>query len=501
VIDYWELAGWVIPEIIVTLTLFAVLALDLLALRTRSISERNLAAAGVATVGCLLALGWLVLANVAPGGQAGMVVWNDLTRWVKGALLGLAILVFWLQRSQTFTPHVGELFALTLLSTLGLLFLAGAENLLMIFVALELASLSLYALVAFDKRNPRSAEAGLKYFLFGSVAAAFLLYGLSLIYGLAGSLDLRVVALNLGQHPVEPVLLTALVMVAMGFGFKVAAVPFHLWAPDAYQGAPSPVASLVASGSKVAGVFVLAKLLVLGFGPAAGNAACGRFAAGWLPLLAVMATGSLIWGNLGALAQTSVKRLLAYSAIGHAGYMLLGLLACGYPDGQGAGLESLLYYVVTYALATIGAFGVVSLLEGPDGDVSLTDFAGFARRDPLMALCLLVFLLSLAGIPPLAGFFGKFWIFAAAARAAGPGLGLLWLVFLGIAMSAVSLYYYLAVLKQAYVTPPAQPLATAPFPTATRVALAIAALVIVGLGMFPGTLLGPLGAALQQAGW
>jgi NADH-quinone oxidoreductase subunit N len=263
-------------------------------------------------------------------------------------------------------------------------------------------------------------------------------------------------------------------MIVTGLGFKVAAAPFHLWAPDAYQGAPTPSAALVASSSKVASFVVFAA--VMGIGLSAGGGAPQ-----WAPVIAVVAALSMIVGNLAAIVQRSVRRLLAYSAIGHAGYMLLGVLM-----NSGPGLRALLYYVITYALATLGAFGVMAALER-EGVDQLTSFAGLSRRAPWLSFCMVIFLLSLAGIPPLAGFFGKFYIFSLALSAGGRTMFLL--VVLAIAMSVVSLYYYLKVLKQMYVrdaTGGEEPVQTSFVAKAT---LGVIALLVVLLGCLPNLLL------------
>jgi NADH-quinone oxidoreductase subunit N len=293
----------------------------------------------------------------------------------------------------------------------------------------------------------------------------------------------------------------AVVMVIMGFGFKVAAVPFHLWAPDAYEGAPPPAAALIASGSKVASFFVFAKVVALGFAGVEGSGAWGQLRAGWLPVLAVLAVASMLLGNLTAMVQGHLRRLLAYSAVAHAGYVLLGLMAMGYPAQRGTAMAAVLYYVSTYGLTTVGAFGVAAVLERAPGGGRIETLAGLSRRSPLLALCLLVFLLSLAGIPPLAGFFGKFFVFTAAAGADPQNLGLLWLVVLALAMSAVSLYYYLRVLKQAYVAPDADDAPPLVLPWTDRVVLAVAAFGVLLLGALPGLLLDPLARAIRASGF
>ncbi len=354
------------------------------------------------------------------------------------------------------------------------------QNLLMIFIALELTSLPLYILTAFHKRSMESAEAALKYFLFGGMAAAFTLFGFSLLYGMTGELNLANILLKLRSG--EPVFYVALVMTAIGFAFKVAAAPFHLWSPDVYQGAPTPVAAFIASGSKVASFLVLARVLILGFAAGGGSAAWGHFATGWIPMIAILSVLSMLLGNFAAIAQSNVKRLLAYSAIAHAGYALIAVMSV-----SADGFASMLFYVVTYALTSLGAFGVLAAVESTGGD-QMKDFAGLYRRSPVLSLCMAVFILSLAGIPPLAGFFGKFYVFTAAARAAD-SLGYLWLVEVAIAMSCVSLYYYLQLLKQIYVAEPVENNFPITINRAMQACIVAMAIGVVVLGCVPDVLL------------
>jgi NADH-quinone oxidoreductase subunit N len=273
-----------------------------------------------------------------------------------------------------------------------------------------------------------------------------------------------------------------MVMVLAGFGFKVAAAPFHMWAPEVYQGAPTPSAALVASSSKVASFFALFLLFAVGLAGAAGSAAWREYSIGWAPLIAVVAVVSMLWGNLAAIAQSSVRRLLAYSAIGHAGYMLIAVVVHSRQS-----FRALVYYVITYALASVGAFGVLSALEEEKVD-SIADFRGLGKRSPELSFCLLLFLLSLAGIPPLAGFFGKFYLFVSAVH------GLLWLVLLALGMSVVSFYYYLRILKQVYVSEPVSSARIHP-PWTTRVALWAIAALVVALGCLPDLLLNRISIA------
>src|SRR5213082_293876 len=332
-----------------------------------------------------------------------------------------------------------------LLATIGLMLLVGSEELLMIFIGLELTGLSLYLMTAFDKTDIRSAEAGLKYFLFGSTASAFTLFGLSFIYGMSGTTGLAVIAQKLSAQPISPLLFAGIVMTLVGFAFKIAAAPFHLWAPDAYQGAPVPSSAFIASASKVASFVVLGKIVLVGFAPVHGSAAWHAMVAGWSPLLAALAALSIVIGNLLALAQSNVRRLLAYSAVAHAGYTLIGFVA-----GDRDGFSAALFYITVYAVTLVGAFGVVGVVRRETGGDDYANFSGLVSRSPLLAGCMAIFMLSLAGIPPLAGFFGKFYLFSAALHAVG-NQGLLWLVALGLVGSFVSLYYYLLVLKFIFV--------------------------------------------------
>lgn len=494
--SYLPLLQLAAPEIILVLTSLVVLIADLATLQEIDPRLRRLICAMIASVGCIVAIGWMLAlpephANVGEG----VFVLDPLIQLVKVALLLLTILTLLLSIDTDFTPHAGEYCALVLLAAVGMMFLVSAEDILMIFVSLELTSLSLYILTAFNKHSLQSAEAALKYFLFGGLAAAFTLFGLSLLYGLSGATNLNQIASTIHAPHLDPLLLLAIVMTVIGFGFKVAAAPFHLWAPDAYQGAPTPSAAFIASGSKVAGFFIFAKVMMLGFKGAEGNGAWHAYAPGWVPVLAAIAALSMLLGNLAALVQTSVRRLLAYSAIAHSGYMLLAVMGHG-----GQSLAALVYYAITYALATLGAFGVVSIVEQQTGGAHLTDFAGLSRRAPVPAFCLMIFMLSLAGIPPLAGFFGKFYVFTSTLGARPQDFGLLWLVILAIALSAVSLYYYLLVLKQAYIVESPAPRSEASAPYLSQVLLALVALAVLGLGCAPDWLVSKLTGALTLAG-
>jgi len=444
--SYFEIFKLVVPEAVLVIGALFVLLLDLVQLREHPADFRSAFIATTTTVFCVIGIAWLQVIPQTGVALDGMVVMNPVTALVKQCLLALTALTALVSWRTPFTNHIGEYFALLLLATVGMLFLASAQHLLMIFVALELFSLSLYVLVAFNKTDRQSAEAALKYFLFGGMAAAFALFGFSLVYGLTGQLSFTGIARAVAARPPELLFYGALVMTLAGFGFKIAVAPFHLWAPDVYQGAPTPAAAFIASGSKVASFYVLANVVMIALGSQAGDAGWGHFKSGWQPVLAVFAAISIVVGNLAALNQSGVKRLLAYSAIAHAGYALVGVLA-----NSTLGLSAVVYYAVTYALATLGAFAVVQIVEENTGSDHLDSFAGLKDRSPGLALALMIFLLSAAGIPPLAGFFGKFYVFTAGLKSGSADLGLIWLVLLALLMSAVSFYYYLQVLKRALV--------------------------------------------------
>jgi NADH-quinone oxidoreductase subunit N len=495
--DYQLLLSRLLPETILVIGAVVVLFLDQALARERSAAARS----SLATV---LGVTTLLLAIVALRFQAeegsvyhGMLVITAFARIAKTLLALLAIATLCIGRPSRFTVHIGEYVALLLLASVGLFLLAGTEELLTAFIALELTSLSLYLLTGFNKDSILSAEAALKYFLFGSVAAAFTLFGISLIFGLSGSTSFADIAATLRTQPLSPLMIVALVLAAIGFAFKMAAAPLHLWAPDAYQGAPIPSAALIASGSKLASFILFLKLFVYALPAQAGTAFTGTVstpadARGWMIVIAAIAAVSVVVGNLLAIAQSNLRRLFAYSAVAHAGYVLIAVLA-----RNESGLAAATYYLFTYGISIIGVFGVIGLLEAKHGELRITELAGLSRRAPGLALCLFVFVLSLAGIPPLAGFFGKFYIFLAALDASKTANvpGLLWLVALALGASAVSLYYYLQVLKQAFVVE-AEGAGKLNLPAWSSLTLALLAAATIYLGCFPEKLIGPLKNAL-----
>ncbi len=440
-----------------------------------------------------LALGIIALLSAAwqaasPGTTGpvfgGVLMIDTLATATRAGVAVLGALALALLPPPSRLRHSAEFVTVILFAVCGLGLMAAANQLLIAFLALELASLSLYVLAGFDKTRPESAEAALKYFLFGGMSAAFLLFGFSLLYGLTGSIELPRIAAVLAFQGNSALLIVALVMIITAFGFKAAAAPFHLWAPDVYQGAPAPAAALIASASKLAGLVFFTRLLWPGLGGTIGTVAHFPMTVGWGPVVVLLAGASLLLGNIGALAQSDVRRLLAYSAIAHAGALLLGVLAAGR-----IGIGPLYYYAATYGLATVGAFGVIAVLETSGPAQQLTDLAGLWRRSPLLAGCLAVFVLSLAGIPPLAGFFGKFAVFASVLQLGGLSGPAGWLALLAIAMSAVALYYYLLILKQALVAAPTKDAEPLKVPAPAAVSLLAAAGLIVLLGLRPSLVL------------
>lgn len=488
---YLDLAKACLPELALTATSLLVLFLDLVWARELEDTRRRRVLLAAFLSGGALALLTTFLwpfAGIAPGGMWSLGATGLV---VKQGLIVMGLLSACLMAPGDWSEHAGEYLAVLALALVGMLCMASAEHLLMIFASVELASLSLYILTALNKGQRESTEAGLKYFLFGGVAAAFLLYGFSLLYGATGEMTLKALGAKLAAGSPDPLVWVAVAMVVAGFGFKVAVVPFHWWAPDVYQGAPAASAALIASGSKVASFWLMLKFMGSGLAGAAGDGSWGHFVSGWMPLLAGVAALSMVMGNIAALGQSSVRRLLAFSAVSHGGYLLLGILAQG---EQGA--ASVVFYSLVYGFSSIGAFGVVSFVENAAGHDRFDAFTGLSKRSPVLAFSLMALLLSLAGVPPLAGFFGKFYLFAAVA--AVKPLGWMWLVSIAIAMSCVSLYYYLLVLKQAYVAAPTrEDMPPLEIPLCARLTVLFVVVVLFVLGFFPEFLLGRIHHALK----
>ncbi len=365
--------------------------------------------------------------------------------------------------------HVAEYYALLLLATAGMMVVGSAQNLIPLFIGIEIASLSTYALAAFRKRDSRSAEAGMKYFLIGAASSAVLLYGMSLLYGISGTLDIAGLSRRIGESAWEPATVVGLSMVTAGFGFKMAAVPFHMWAPDVYEGSPAPVTVLLAAGSKKMAFAAAFKVFLVGL--VAAKADVG-FALGIVSVL------TMTVGNLAAISQPSVKRMLAYSSIAQSGYILMAIAV-----GTKTALAGGLLHIITHAFMKGGAFIVVAAVAHLMASEKLDAYKGLGRRAPFLAFCMAVFLLSLAGIPPLAGFWSKFVLFSGAVELGGWGP---WLALAAVLNSALSLYYYAGVIKKMYVEEapagsPGAPGGTGPY----TAVLAIAVLAVILIGLYP----------------
>jgi NADH-quinone oxidoreductase subunit N len=488
--SYLELLRFAMPEIVVVVTALVMLAIGLTPRWGETLSSRRICP-GLAALGLLASIAAVLTLPQHTNLFAGMLVISPINSLFKIICLALTFSIVFLTASDQRFPNQSEYFAILLFGTIGLMLLVGSEELLMIFIGLELLGLSLYVLTAFDTSSIRSAEAGLKYLLFGSTASAFTLFGISLIYGMSGTTTLAAIAPRLAVGSVQPLLAVGMVMTLVGFSFKIAAAPFHLWAPDAYQGAPVSSAAFIASGSKVASFVVLGKIVLVGFGLVHGSAAWHAVAAGWMPVLAALAALSILLGNFVALAQTNVRRLLAYSAVAHGGYTLLGLVAAGHE-----GFSATLFYTTVYAITLVGAFGVCGVVRTKAGGDDLDNFVGLSVRSPFLAACMSVFLLSLAGIPPLAGFFGKFYLFSVTLHA-GDNHGLLWLVAVALFGSFVSLYYYLIVLKAMLVDRTSTESPQIHPGIATTLILFVLGTAVLGLGLVPAFLVNQILASLS----
>ena len=454
------------PVLILSITALVLLVIDLLPPRER---KDHLGVVGLAGVVASLVAS-LYFWGADERTFKGMVVLDGFAIFfnlVIGFAVGL-VLLFSLDYVRRQGAESGEFYILVLLSAVGMTLMASAGDLIIVFLGLETMSLALYVLAGTFKTRIESAEASMKYFLLGAFASGFFLYGIALIFGAAGSTNLdRVGAALAAGAGRDPLLLVGFGLLLVGFGFKISSVPFHMWASDVYQGAPTSVTTLIATGSKAAAFAALLRVLLSALRPAQGD---------WALLLWGLAVLSMTVGNVVAIAQRNVKRMLAYSSIAHVGYMLVGVVASG-----SLGNASVLFYLLVYTFTTAGAFGVLLLLERQGREaVEVDDLAGLAGRHPVMALVFSIFLLSLVGIPPTAGFVGKFYLFGAAVRE-----GWIWLAVIGVLNSAVAAYYYLRLIVYMYMREP-EGVPTEVVPSMAGVlALFIALCGVVWLGVMP----------------
>ncbi|MDA8098444.1 MAG: NADH-quinone oxidoreductase subunit N [Nitrospiraceae bacterium] len=373
--------------------------------------------------------------------------------------------------------HRGEYYSLMLFATSGMMLMASAGDLITLYLGLELMALSIYILAGFMRGDGRSNEAGIKYLLLGAFSSGIMLYGMSLLYGLSGTTNLNGIMTFLQSADLtNPVIFLAMVMLIVSFGFKVAAVPFHMWVPDVYEGAPTSVTAFMSAGPKVAGFAVLLRVFVHALAPLQGHVSA---------ILAVIAVLTMAVGNIMAISQTNIKRMLAYSSIAHAGYALVGLAAATANKAMMVdGSASVMLYVLIYTVMNMGAFGVVIMLRksGSRGE-EIADFAGLGKTNKAAAFLMLIFMFSLTGIPPLAGFMGKFYIFKSAVQA-----GMIWLAILGVLFSAISAYFYLRVIMVMWMYDPKQEFSLLRSP-ALALALAIAVTAVIVIGVAPSSVL------------
>lgn len=367
-----------------------------------------------------------------------MFIVDDYALFFKQLFLVAAILVSMasVQYVKKMEHYYSEFYALLVFATLGMMILASAGDLITLYLGLELMTITFYILTGFKREDHKSAEAGMKYLILGAMSSGVLLYGLSLVYGFTGTTVISEIAAKLAGNSGEPAVVVGLVFLVAGFGFKISSVPFQMWSPDVYEGAPTPVTAYLAVGSKAAAFAILLRVFLIAFPESAPQ---------WKALFAVLAAITIIIGNLVAIPQTNIKRMLAYSSIAQAGYIMTGLVAA-----NELGTKGVAFYGFIYVFATIGAFAVVMNFGAQTGSDEIKDYSGLAQRSPLMAAVLTVSLLSMAGIPPMAGFAGKFYLFSSIIEQ-----GYLWLALIGFIMSMASVYYYLSVAKVMYMGEPA----------------------------------------------
>lgn len=464
--------GPVLPEIVMTVLALAILLADLVIKRKETIAFLSIASIAAVTY---------LLAGSVGSTFNGMFISDGYSIFFKLIFMLNVILTVLISVKYIVIEKVnfGEYYALILFSTLGMMIMASAGDLIVLYLGLELMALSTYILAGFIRYDIKSNEAAMKYFLLGAFASAFLLYGTSMIYGLTGTTDLKAISAYIVANGLSgnPVLMLSMILFAVAFSFKIAAVPFHMWAPDAYEGAPTSITAFMSVGPKAAGFAVLGRVFLIAFGSVKLE---------WSAVLVPIAILTMGVGNIVALSQTNIKRMLAYSSIAHAGYILLGIIA-----GTSDGMASVLTYMLIYAFMNIGAFAVVIMLrsEGFKGD-NITDYEGLSKTHPLAAALMLVFMFSLTGIPPTAGFMGKFYVFMSAINA-----GYTWVVIIAVMFSAISAYFYLRVVMYMYMKEPKETVQLSTSP-AIGLALAITVIAVLVIGISPSTVVNIARAAV-----
>jgi NADH-quinone oxidoreductase subunit N len=462
-----ESTGALLPHMTVLVTGLVILTLDLfLTPRSRYLNEV------VGLIGLLVAFLFTLSTAGAPRQVfMGMAVVDYLGAFFHATFLLIAALTILLSASYVRREAVsaGEYYALILFATTGFMFVAAAADLIMVFLAIETLSIATYILAGLLREDPRSQEAALKYFMLGALSSAFFLYGIATIYGVLGNTNLVNVAQALGQSDISP-LLMGMALLIVGLGFKVAVVPFHMWAPDVYEGAPTAVTAFMTAGPKAAAFAAFLRVFFQGF-------TAPEMVQHWAPLFAFLAALTMILGNFVAMAQQSLKRMLAYSSIAHAGYAFVALVA-----HNALGASSILYYLVAYTLMSLGAFTVLMVVARREGPLyAFDDYAGLGTTHPLLAAVMALFMFALAGFPPTAGFAGKFYVFSAAVQAGYYGLALI-----GVLTSVVSVVYYTRVVMLMYMREPNGVHPIAHLTPTTMAVLGITAVGILYMGIFPG---------------
>jgi len=479
------------PAIVVALTGIAVLLAQAFTPKGGRAPAAALSLTGL--VGALATVAILAGGRGRGAVLAGSVAADDYALFFQGLIVGVGILAVLLSPSYLRETAIdrGEYYALVLFAMVGMMGLVSALELVALFVALEIMSIAVYALAGLQRDREESQEAAVKYFITGAFSSAFFLYGVAILYGVTGHTSLAGIAAALGSGASSPALagapggptgmaLLGTGLLLVGFGFKVASVPFHMWAPDAYEGAPTTVTALMAAGVKAAAFGAFVRVFVQ---------ALPSLASHWQPAVAVLAIVTMIVGNLGALAQSNLKRMLAYSSVAHAGYLMTALVAA-----PGLGTEAILFYLVTYAAVNLGGFGAFAALTRNGREpLSLADMAGLSERRPLLAAALTVFLVSLTGVPISGGFVGKFYLFSAAVSA-----GYAHLAIVGMLMSVISAYYYLRVVVAMYMSEPVGEDTWSPIGAGPALALGISTAVVLVLGVYPGPVMGWARAAARS---
>jgi NADH-quinone oxidoreductase subunit N len=453
----------ILPELVLSAFGIVIMVLDPLLDEERS--QKTLA--GIALAGTLAGLASTWFMAKSPGlAFSDMVRVDAFSVFFHVLVIAIAAVVILISYDYMAVQHIraGEYYGLILLGVVGMALMSSAVELVLIFIALEISSISSYILAGFRRREASSSESSLKYFLLGSFATAFFLYGVALMFGASGSTNIDLITQKLQAAPMQPLANVAFALMFVGIGFKVAVAPFHIWTPDVYEGAPAPIVGLMSTAPKAAAFAVLLRIVFTLNAP-------GRF---WLIWLS--AALSMTLGNIGALLQDNIKRLLAYSSIAHAGYLLVAFAAA--PD---LGTSAALFYTAAYAAMNVGAFAVVShFANAGERYVTLEDYEGLGRTSPLLAATLTIFLLSLIGIPITGGFFAKFYVFSAALKA-----NLIGLTLIGVINSAVGAYYYLRIIVVMYMRQPRKEVPVAPIPVALGIALAISIAATIYLGVLP----------------